>query len=91
VTGSALVRQPERSKETLAESRKNNIDLAPLADYERLEVLFLNAQAQSIGSIGHLSTVTKLSLGGMGKKQSLSFVRTMNGLLSLMLTSALDR
>lgn len=83
-----LLRTPSLTgvrKLTLAESRKNNIDLAPLADYERLEVLFLNAQAQGIGSIGHLHTVTKLSLSGMGKKQSLSFVRTMSGLLSLTL------
>jgi hypothetical protein len=70
-------------KLTLAPSRKNNIDLSPLADYENLEDLSLCAQARGIESIAHLHTVKRLFLSGMGKRQPLSFVGTMNGLLSL--------
>jgi hypothetical protein len=69
----------------LAQSRKNNIDLAPLADYKRLEVLFLNAQKRNIETLAHLHAIKKLSLSGIEQKQSLSFVSEMNGLFSLTL------
>jgi hypothetical protein len=67
----------------VAPSRKNNIDLSPLADYQRLEDLSLCAQARRIESIAHIGTVKRLFLSGMGKRQPLNFVRTMKGLRSL--------
>lgn len=69
----------------LAESRKNNIDLAPLAQYERLQVLFLNSHTRNIEALGRLNGIKRLLLGSMPKKQSLNFVGTMSGLLSLTL------
>jgi len=69
----------------LAESRKNNIDLAPLAQYERLQVLFLNSHTRNIEALGRLNGIKKLLLGSMPKKQSLNFVGAMSGLLSLTL------
>jgi hypothetical protein len=69
----------------LAESRKNNIDLAPLAQYERLQVLFLNSHTRNIETLGRLNGIKKLSLGSMPKKQPLNFVGAMSGLLSLTL------
>lgn len=69
----------------LAESRKNNIDLAPLAQYERLQVLFLNSQTRNIEALGRLNGIKKLLLGSMPKKQQLKFVGAMSGLLSLTL------
>jgi hypothetical protein len=67
----------------LAPSRKNNIDLAPLASYRHLEDLSLCAQASKIESIAHRDSVKRLFLSSIGRRQSLSFVRTMKGLLSL--------
>jgi protein phosphatase 1 regulatory subunit 7 len=69
----------------LAESRKNNIDLAPLAQYERLQVLFLNSHTRNIDALGRLNGIKKLLLGSMPKKQPLNFVGAMSGLLSLTL------
>jgi hypothetical protein len=69
----------------LAESRKNSIDLAPLAQYERLRVLFLNSHTRNIEALGRLNGIRKLLLGSMPKKQPLNFVGAMSGLLSLTL------
>jgi len=76
----------------VAPSRKNNIGLSPLARYQRLEDLSLCAQSRGIESIAHLDGVKRLCLSSMGKRQHLSFLRTMNGLLSLtvMLGGRLD-
>jgi hypothetical protein len=84
----ALLRFPSLTKVRkliLSESRKNNIDLAPLANFEKLEVLFLNSHSRNIASLEGITTLKELLLGGMGNKQSLSFVQTMSGLLSLTL------
>jgi len=67
----------------VAPSRKSNIDLSPLASYQRLEDLSLCSQARGIESIAHLDTVKRLFFSGMGKRQPLNFVRTMTGLVSL--------
>ena len=64
-------------------SRKNNIDLSPLAGYKRLEDLSLCAQTRGLESIAHLDMVRRLFFSGMGQRQSLHFVRTMKGLVSL--------
>jgi hypothetical protein len=69
----------------LAESRKNNIDLAPLAGYERLETLFLNAQKRNIEAVGRLHSIRKLSLSSIAKSQSLAFVGRLHGLTTLTL------
>jgi hypothetical protein len=69
----------------LAESRKNNTDLSPLADYQYLDELSLNAQARGIESIAHHDGLRRLFLSSMGNKLSLKFVQTMNGLVSLTL------
>jgi hypothetical protein len=69
----------------LAESRKNNIDLAPLAQYGHLQVLFLNSHTRNIDALGGLKGVKKLLLGSIPKKQPLNFVESMSGLLSLTL------
>ena len=69
----------------LAGSRKNNIDLAPLAQYERLQVLFLNSHTRNIDALGRLTGIKKLLLGSMPKKQQLNFVGAMSRLLSLTL------
>jgi hypothetical protein len=69
----------------LAESRRNNIDLAPLSAFQQLETLFLSSHARNIESIGRIHSIRKLSLSGMKNKQRLSFVQTMKGLVSLTL------
>jgi hypothetical protein len=69
----------------LAGSRKNNIDLAPLAQCERLQVLFLNSHTRHIEVLGRLTGIKKLLLGSMPKREPLNFLESMSGLLSLTL------
>jgi protein phosphatase 1 regulatory subunit 7 len=69
----------------LAGSRRNNIDLAPLVGYERLETLFLSAQKRHIESVGRLHSIKKLSLSCIEKSQSLGFVGRLHGLSALTL------
>lgn len=69
----------------LATTRKNNIDLAPLAMYRRLQVLFLNAHARNIATLGDVTSVRRLSLSQIAKRVSLRFVGRMDGLRSLTL------
>lgn len=69
----------------LATTRKNNIDLAPLGTYQRLEVLFLNAHARNIATLGDLASIRRLSLSQIAKSVSLRFVGRMEGLRSLTL------
>jgi hypothetical protein len=67
----------------LASTRKNNIDLAPLASYTQLKELFINGHTNHIEAISNLSGLQKLSLGGIGKNKSLSFVKSVKSLKSL--------
>ena len=60
----------------LAPTRKNNIDLAPLESYAQLKELFVNGQTRDIDSIKTLPRLQKLSLGGIGKKTPLSFIKS---------------
>lgn len=69
----------------LSTTRKNNIDLAPLGTYQRLEELFLNAHARNIATLGDLTSIQRLSLSQIAKSVSLRFVGRMEGLRSLTL------
>lgn len=69
----------------LAHTRKNNIDLAPLETYQRLEVLFLNGHARNIATLGDIATIRRLSLSQIAKRVSVAFVGDMVGLRSLTL------
>ena len=81
-----LLRYPSLAhvyKLVLATTRKNNIDLAPLGTYQRLEMLFLNAHARNIATLGDLRSIRRLSLSRIPKRVSLRFVGRMEGLRSL--------
>jgi hypothetical protein len=81
-----LLRYPSLAgmhKLILSETRKNNIDLAPLEAYQRLETLFLNAHARNIATLGDLASIRRLSLSQIAKRVSLRFVGRMLGLRSL--------
>ncbi len=81
-----LLRYPSLArvqKLILATNRKNNIDLAPLGTYQRLETLFLNAHARNIATLGDLTSIRRLSLSQIAKRVSLQFVGRMEGLRSL--------
>lgn len=67
----------------LSTTRKNNIDLAPLGTYQRLEEIFLNAHARNIATLGDLTSIRRLSLSQIAKSVSLRFVGRMEGLRSL--------
>jgi hypothetical protein len=67
----------------LIETRKNNIDLAPLESYVQLEELFINGHTSHIESIAALPKLLKLSLGGIGKMKSLSFIGSIAPLKTL--------
>lgn len=67
----------------LADTHKNNIDLAPLESYAQLQELFINGHTHHIESIANLAGLQKLSLGGIGKKKSLSFIKSIVSLKAL--------
>jgi hypothetical protein len=67
----------------LASTRKNNIDLASLSSYAQLEELFINGHTGHIEAIANLSRLQKLSLGGIGKKKPLSFIKSIASLKAL--------
>lgn len=67
----------------LGPTHKNNIDLAPLESYAQLEELFINGHTRHIGSIATLPGLQKLSLGGIGNKKSLSFIKSIASLKAL--------
>lgn len=64
-------------------TQKNNIDLAPLESYVQLEELFINGHTRHIESIATLPRLQKLSLGGIGKMKSLSFIKSIVPLKAL--------
>jgi hypothetical protein len=81
-----LLRYPSLArlhKLVLATTRKNNIDLAPLATYQRLEEIFLNAHARNIATLGDSTSIQRLTLSQIAKSVSLRFVGRMKGLRSL--------
>lgn len=83
-----LLRYPSLArvhKLVLATTRKNNIDLAPLGAYQRLETLLLNNHARNIATLGDLTSIQRLWLSQIAKSVSLRFVGRMEGLRSLTL------
>ena len=67
----------------LAPTHKNDIDLAPMESYAQLEELFINGHTRQIEAIAILPRLQKLSLGGIGKKKSLSFIKSIASLKAL--------
>ena len=67
----------------LSETRKKNIDLAPLSTYRYLENLFLNSHSRHIESLAGMQSLQKLSLGGIGRSQKLDFIGSIIGLKTL--------
>lgn len=72
-------------KLTLAGSHKKNINLEPLVGFHQLKDLFIQAHTKNIQVLERLRSVEQLGLSGMGNKQSLNFIPTMDGLRSLRL------
>ncbi len=67
---------------TLGDTRKSNIDLAPLAAMTDLRDLFIGGHARRIEAIGHLQALKRLSLNA-GNKVSLDFVNNLSELKHL--------
>ena len=68
---------------TLLPMPRQNVDLAPLAGFARLEELTLCGQARNIDVLPQLGTVRKLGLSGMRNTVRLDTVRSMTGLETL--------
>lgn len=72
-------------KLTIAGTRRNAIDLSPLARLHRLDSLFIQSHMTGVQVLGQLRSVKKLGLSGMPKNLSLDFVNEMKNLRSLKL------
>lgn len=70
---------------TLIETRKRNIDLAPLAGCRSLAELYINGHAKGIGAIAGLPALRKLTLSAFAKRYDLQFVAAMPSLIDLTL------
>lgn len=70
---------------TLSETRKRNIDLAPLAGCRSLTDLLVNGHAKGIGAIAALPALRKLTLSAYAKHNGLDFVEAMPALADLTL------
>jgi hypothetical protein len=68
---------------TLGGTRKNNIDLAPLASYGNLANLFVNGHTRHIEDVAGSPNLNRLTLSGIGKRQPLGFIRGMPSLRHL--------
>ena len=68
---------------SLIETRKNNIDLAPLARCQDLEKLFVGSHRKGIDVLQELQCLRNLTLGSISRKQSLAFVSKIQGLRKL--------
>lgn len=69
----------------LSETRKRNINLAPLAECRSLEELYINAHAKGIGAIAGLRVLRKLTLSAYAKRNGLDFIEAMPSLDDLTL------
>lgn len=67
----------------LSENAKRNIDLHRLAEFHRLETLYIEGHTKGIESLGELPSLTQLRLRCTPKKQTLGFVSTIPHLKSL--------
>lgn len=68
---------------TLVETRKRNLDLAPLARCGRLTELFINGHTRNIAILAALPGLTTLTLSAIPKRQDLAFVDEVTRLRSL--------
>lgn len=67
----------------LIDTRRNNVDLAPLSSFANLNELIVCAHARNIDVLGGLHTVRRLSLNQIKKTVRLPWVRSMAGLRDL--------
>ncbi len=70
---------------TLSETRKRNIDLAPLGRCPLLTELLVNGHAKGIAAIANLPTLRKLTLTAFAKSNGLDFIAAMRSLVDLTL------
>ena len=68
---------------TLAENKRNRLDLAHLSKIQSLRQLHVTGFTTSIEAIGELTSLQRLGLSQIGSKQSLSFVSQLAALRSL--------
>lgn len=70
---------------TLGETRKRNLDLAPLTRCGCLTEFYINGHTRNIGAVAGLPKLTALHLRGIPKQQDLAFVGAVPGLRELSL------
>ncbi|MCH1918493.1 hypothetical protein L9G15_03490 [Shewanella sp. A3A] len=70
---------------SLTENRQRNIDLSFIGDCANLNNLFIQGHSKNIAVISQLTQLQSLALSGIGNKQSLAFINTINSLQSLWL------
>jgi hypothetical protein len=70
----------------LVETRKRNLDLAPLTRCGRLTELYINGHTRNIGAVAGLPKLTALHLRGIPRQQDLAFVGAVAGLRDLSLS-----
>ncbi len=69
----------------LAENRKRNIDLSPLAQCGALEELFIQGHSKGIDAITRLHHLRKLTLSAYAKAHTLGFISSISNLKELTL------
>lgn len=67
----------------LIDTRRNNIDLAPLARFPNLSELVLNGHARHIEVLGSLDNIRRLALNRIKKSVRFQWIRSMVGLRDL--------
>jgi hypothetical protein len=70
---------------TLAENKRRNFDLAPLAAAAALEQLFVQGHHRNINTIAGLPRLADVSLSGFPKRHDLAFLNDLKPLRSLLL------
>lgn len=70
---------------TLSETRKRNIDLAPLVRCSSLTELLVNGHAKGIAANANLPSLRKLTLSAFAKSNGLGFIAAMPSLVDLTL------
>lgn len=67
----------------LINTRRNNVDLAPLVQFPNLTELIINGHTRNIDVLGRLDTIRRLSLNRIKKSVQFPWVREMAGLRDL--------
>ena len=75
----------ELTRLTLSETRKRNIDLAPLSQFRSLAELFVHGHSKGIAGIAALPELRKLTLSAFAKSNGLDFVAAIPSLAQLTL------